>query len=133
MRANEVIAVVKQIKTEEVNRLEEPVITGISDWLNINQYTYDYGKVCILKDRIASNITPDMTVLQIYRVIRDEITAWRKDPKTADAVIVDFRAWCELHRTLSSTLEKSFRMEIADQVLAVRNRIHRDEAFRHAS
>ncbi len=124
---------VNQIKTEEVNRLEEPVITGISDWLNINQYTYDYGKVCILKDRIASNITPDMTVLQIYRVIRDEITAWRKDPKTADAVIVDFRAWCELHRTLSSALEKSFRMEIADQVLAVRNRIHRDEALRHAS
>ncbi len=117
----------------EVNRLEEPVITGISDWLNINQYTYDYGKVCILKDRLASNITPDMTVLQIYRVIRDEIAAWRKDPKTEDAVIVDFRAWCELHLTLSSALEKSFRMEIADQVLAVRNRIHRDEALRHAS
>jgi|GEM_PF-6039620 len=117
----------------EVNRLEEPVITGISDWLNINQYTYDYGKVCKLKDRIAKNITPHMTVLQIYRVIRDEIATWRNDPKTADAVIVDFRAWCELHRSLSEALEKSFRMEIADQVLAVRNRIITDEARRHAS
>lgn len=124
---------VNEINTEAINRLEEPVVTGISDWLNINQYTYDYGKVCILKDRIASNITPDMTVLQIYRVIRDEIAAWRKDPTTEDALIVDFRAWCELHRSLSSALEKSFRMEIADQVLAVRNRIHRDEALRHAS
>ncbi len=114
------------------NRLAEPVITGISDWLNINQYTYDYGKVCILKDCITRNITPDMTVLQIYRVIRDEIAAWRNDPKTSDAVIVDFRAWCELHRSLSKALEKSFRMEIADQVLAVRHRILTDEARRHA-
>ena len=117
----------------EENRLEEPVITGISDWLNINQYTYDYGKVCKLKDCIASNISPDMTVLQIYRVIRDEIAAWRKDPKTEDAVIVDFRAWCELHRSLSTLLEKRFRMEIADQVLAVKSRINNDEARRHAS
>ena len=126
----QVIAVADQ---NQINRLDEPVITGISDWLSINQYTYDYGKVCILKDRIASNITLDMTVLQIYRVIRDEIAAWRQDPKTADAITVDFRAWCELHRTLSKALEKSIRMEIADQVLAVRNRIHRDEAVRHAS
>ena len=117
----------------QINRLDEPVITGISDWLNINQYTYDYGKVCKLKDRIASNISPDMTVLQIYRVIRDELAAWRQDPKTADAITVDFRAWCELHRTLSEALEKSIRMEIADQVLAVRNRIVADEARRHAS
>ena len=116
----------------ESKRLEEPVINGISDWLNINQYTYDYGKVCKLKDRIASKITPDMTALQIYRVIRDEIAAWRKDPKTGDALIVDFHAWCELHRSLSKTLEKSFRMEIADQVLAVRKRILTDEARRHA-
>ncbi|WP_157794243.1 hypothetical protein [Endozoicomonas ascidiicola] len=120
-------------QTTEINRLEEPVITGISDWLNINQYTYDYSKVCILKDRIISNITPDMSVLQIYRVIRDQITAWRNDPETENAVIVDFRSWCELHHTLSRDLEKSFRMEIADQVLAVKHRIQRDEALRHAS
>ena len=104
----------------QINRLDEPVITGISDWLNINQYTYDYGKVCKLKDRIASNI-------------RDELAAWRQDPKTADAITVDFRAWCERHRTLSEALEKSIRMEIADQVLAVRDRIVTDEARRHAS
>lgn len=119
-------------QTIHENRLAEPVITGISDWLNINQFTYDYGKVCQLKDRIAKKVSPSMTVLQIYRVIRDEIATWRKDPKTCDAVIVDFRAWCELHDTLSKALEKSFRMEIADQVLAVRHRILTDEARRHA-
>ncbi|USE36405.1 hypothetical protein [Endozoicomonas sp. SCSIO W0465] len=72
-----------------INRLEEPVINGISDWLSINQYTYDYGMLCKLKDSIVRKVSPDMTVLQIYRVIRNEITAWRQDPENTDAVIVE--------------------------------------------
>lgn len=61
----------------EINRLREPVLTGISDWLKIGRYHYDFDKFNRLLDRIVCKVSLGMDEPKIKATVRKEISEWR--------------------------------------------------------
>ena len=97
--------------------LESSFRQGISDWLNVNAFDYNFSDFCSLKRRLLAVTSERTPVSNLRGIIEDTVTQWRK---VYDSEYT-FDHWEELLDDLEDRCEHRI------------NEYHRGEALRHAS